>query len=156
MSVRGATLAELDRSLTRLYERLSAWEETIAEHVGLSPRQCHAVAELGSLGKVRMKALAGALGISTGTLTVMIDRLERRGLVAREADPEDGRAFFLCLSPTGAAVAAEHRKHHEALYEGMRKALGAASSRELVSIMDRLEEIDLEPSADDGRFRAAP
>lgn len=149
MSVRGASPGELDRALTRLYERLSAWEESVAEHVGLSPRQCHAVDELERLGKVRMKALAAALGISTGSLTVMVDRLERQGLVFREADPEDGRAFFLGLSPKGAAVAAEHRRHHEELYAELRRALGASGSRELVAILDRLQGIDLEPSARD-------
>jgi DNA-binding MarR family transcriptional regulator len=142
MSGRGATKAELDRALTRLYERLSSWEEGIAELVGLSPRQCHVVAELQRSGKIRMKALAQRLGISTGTLTVMADRLMRAGLVRRESDPEDGRAFFLCLSPKGVAVAAEHVKRHEALYEGARKALGVSGSKELVSILERLESVD--------------
>ena len=145
MSGRGAAKADLDRSLTRLYERLSSWEEGIAELVGLSPRQCHAVAELHRSGKIRMKALAQRLGISTGTLTVMADRLIKGGLVRRESDPEDGRAFFLSLSQKGAAIAAEHLSRHEALYEKARKALGVSGSKDLVSLLERLEGVDFGP-----------
>jgi DNA-binding MarR family transcriptional regulator len=147
MSARKPGPAELDLALTGLYERLSSWEEGIAEEVGLSPRQCHAVAELGRSGRIRMKALAARLGISTGTLTVMADRLAKQGLVLRESDPEDGRASFLSLSPKGKAVAEEHGRRHAALYREVGKAIGAAASAQLVAILERIGGIDFPSGA---------
>lgn len=136
---------ELDRALTRIYERISDWEEALAERAGLSPRQCHAVAELGRAGKARMKALADRLGVSTGTLTVMAERLLKRGLIVRERDPEDGRSFFVSLSPKGRAVADEHGRLHAILYEALDGALSPAERSALRGAAAKLDGMALSP-----------
>jgi MarR family transcriptional regulator, transcriptional regulator for hemolysin len=51
------------------------------------------------IGPVRQHALADRLGISRMSATDLIDRLEARGLVRREADPEDRRAKRVSLTP---------------------------------------------------------
>lgn len=43
------------------------------------------------------------LGLTTGTVTSLLDRLERRGLVARWPDPDDRRGVI--VSPTEAMFA---------------------------------------------------
>ncbi|MFN3609906.1 MAG: MarR family winged helix-turn-helix transcriptional regulator, partial [Hyphomonas sp.] len=43
--------------------------------------------------------LADALGMTRGAVTKLADRLIEKGLTAREADPEDGRAQLLALTP---------------------------------------------------------
>lgn len=39
--------------------------------------------------------------VSSGTMTNRIDKLTRRGLVLREADPADGRSVLVTLTPLG-------------------------------------------------------
>jgi DNA-binding MarR family transcriptional regulator len=50
--------------------------------------------------------LGGATGTRPTTLTSVLDRLEGRGFVAREVDPEDRRSFAVRLTADGRKVAA--------------------------------------------------
>ena len=42
--------------------------------------------------------------VGSGTMTNRLDRLERRGLVRRRPDPEDGRGIRVRLTPAGQAL----------------------------------------------------
>src|SRR4051794_5966907 len=48
--------------------------------------------------------LAELTGLTTGAITGMIDRLEMRGLVRRESDPNDKRRVLVRLSPSETAM----------------------------------------------------
>ena len=52
-------------------------------------------------GSLRVTALAERLGVDTPTVTRKIQQLERLGLVARDADPDDGRAHRIRLTADG-------------------------------------------------------
>jgi DNA-binding MarR family transcriptional regulator len=72
-----------------------------------------AVLTLGTLdqeGPVRVTTLAAAAGIGQPSMTQMIQRLERQGLVTRVEDPEDGRVALVNLSDAGRALRADHRR----------------------------------------------
>jgi DNA-binding MarR family transcriptional regulator len=50
-------------------------------------------------------ALATATATRPSTLTSLLDRLTKRGYIARELDPADRRSFLISLTPAGRAVA---------------------------------------------------
>jgi DNA-binding MarR family transcriptional regulator len=50
-------------------------------------------------------ALATATATRPSTLTSLLDRLIKRGYIARELDPADRRSFLISLTPAGRAVA---------------------------------------------------
>ena len=52
----------------------------------------------------RPSDLGARLGVSKTTLSTAAKALEKRGLLRRAADPKDGRAQILSLSPEGADV----------------------------------------------------
>ena len=52
------------------------------------------------------------MGITTGTLTVMIDNLEKRGLVERVPNPNDRRSYVIRLTDTGFEHYAQHSAFH--------------------------------------------
>ncbi|MEV0785054.1 MarR family winged helix-turn-helix transcriptional regulator [Streptomyces sp. NPDC050423] len=52
-----------------------------------------------------MSELGSVLGLAKSSLTGLVDRSVRRGLVRREADPEDGRAVRVALTATGDELA---------------------------------------------------
>jgi DNA-binding MarR family transcriptional regulator len=52
-------------------------------------------------GPMRLTALAEAEGASQSGMTQLVQRLERQGLLARGADPDDGRASLVMLSDQG-------------------------------------------------------
>jgi DNA-binding MarR family transcriptional regulator len=55
--------------------------------------------------RVRMSALADFLGLDRSTMSGLVERAEKRGLVARAPDPSDGRAVEVFLTSEGAELA---------------------------------------------------
>ncbi|MGA4843732.1 MarR family winged helix-turn-helix transcriptional regulator [Streptomyces sp. G45] len=52
-------------------------------------------------GPAAMRALAGTLACDASNMTGIVDRLEKRGLVRREASPGDRRVKNVVLTPEG-------------------------------------------------------
>ena len=55
--------------------------------------------------RVRVTDLAAYMGLDKSTLSGLIDRAERRGLVRRERNPEDGRAIDVLIDAAGRELA---------------------------------------------------
>lgn len=51
--------------------------------------------------RLRVTDLAAYLGLDKSTMSGLIDRAERRGLLAREKSPSDGRVVEIYLTPVG-------------------------------------------------------
>ncbi|MGY4650775.1 MarR family winged helix-turn-helix transcriptional regulator [Mycobacterium sp. URHB0021] len=62
-----------------------------------------------SEGSVRLTALAAAAGISQPSMTELVHRLQRQGLVTRINDPEDGRAALVGITAAGRALMRDRR-----------------------------------------------
>ncbi|WP_327093027.1 MarR family transcriptional regulator [Nonomuraea sp. NBC_01738] len=54
-----------------------------------------------------MSELGAVLGLAKSSLTGLVDRTERNGLVQRTSDPQDSRAVRVSLTRRGAALAEE-------------------------------------------------
>ncbi|WP_211267114.1 MarR family winged helix-turn-helix transcriptional regulator [Nonomuraea candida] len=52
-----------------------------------------------------MSELGATLGLAKSSLTGLVDRTERNGLVERTPDPDDSRAVRVALTPRGAGLA---------------------------------------------------
>lgn len=79
--------------------RSFAWEQS--EGADLTPTQAQILARLASLGPSRVSVLATDLGVTQPTLSDAVAALQRKGHVARGADPRDGRAVLLRLTASG-------------------------------------------------------
>ncbi|NML61387.1 MarR family transcriptional regulator [Massilia sp. RP-1-19] len=92
------------KSVRLLAECLQGFERFSGESVracGLTHAQFDIIATLGNTAGMTYKELGERTLITKGTLTGVIDRLEQKGLVAREQSSEDKRSFFVRLTPTG-------------------------------------------------------
>jgi DNA-binding MarR family transcriptional regulator len=72
-----------------------------AAAVGLSTAQVNALLTLKPGEAVPMRSLAARLDYDASNLSVLIDRLERRGVVERRPYPGDRRVKALALTPDG-------------------------------------------------------
>ncbi|MGE4296746.1 MAG: MarR family winged helix-turn-helix transcriptional regulator [Desulfovibrionaceae bacterium] len=117
-------MEELTHRLIEFYERLSSWEHAVVRGKGLTLPQMHTIEILGVHQGLRMKELAQKMGVTTGTLTVLVDRLVDKGLVARTPHETDRRSYVVALTPKGAARFAEHHTLHLALTAELAAALG--------------------------------
>jgi DNA-binding MarR family transcriptional regulator len=87
-------------------------------------------------------ALAERLGVSQQAASKSVADLERRGYVARVADPADGRARLVSLTRRGEAAIAAGRRHRAALDAELAHAHGAdrvESARRL--LLEVLEDV---------------
>ena len=65
-------------------------------------------------GPQRVTTLATHESISQPAMTGLAQRMESAGLVSREADPVDGRALLIGITPAGSSELAARRRDHEA------------------------------------------
>lgn len=111
------TAAELVRAFSAMQVRHAHLVQVVADRHGLNPADVRVLKFLGAeAGPATPTALAAHMLMSTGTVTAVLDRLERRGVLARERNPDDGRSVLVGLRPSGTAVV-------RALEECYRRAL---------------------------------
>jgi DNA-binding MarR family transcriptional regulator len=78
--------------------------------LGLTASDINALGNLADGTPRTVSALGAAVGSRPATMTGILDRLERRGLVSRTARPGDRRAVQIELTPDGAEAAATIRR----------------------------------------------
>jgi DNA-binding MarR family transcriptional regulator len=69
----------------------------------VDPSQATLLYVLKCRGAMRLGDLADAMELDASTVSRHVHQLDERGLIDREADPEDGRARIIALSKAGAA-----------------------------------------------------
>lgn len=65
--------------------------------------------QLDTDGPARLSVLAAGAGLSQPSMTQLIQRFERRGMVSRTADPSDRRAILIAITETGRDVVRRRR-----------------------------------------------
>lgn len=73
----------------------------LTDRADLSATAAYALNRVCREGPIRLTVLAAKEGVSQPSMTQLIQRLERQGLVTRLADPEDGRATLVGITATG-------------------------------------------------------
>ena len=82
--------------------------------------------------------LARQLGVNAAAVTRQVQELERARLVARRADPRDGRRSYVRLSPKGRALFGKiHERNHE-LERALSSVLGKREQAVAVAVLGKL------------------
>jgi len=114
----GSTL-EFMRLLWALDHVLHKRSKWMARRFGVTGPQRLALRVIGREPDVSAGRLAGILKMHPSTLTGILQRIERRGLLLRRVDPGDRRRVRLELTPSGRAVAAASGGSIEDLVAGV-------------------------------------
>jgi DNA-binding MarR family transcriptional regulator len=131
-------IEELTRLLIEFYERFSSWEQGVVKGAGITLPQMHTLEILGSSGNLRMKELAEKMGVTTGSLTVLVDRLVRARLVERKPNELDRRSIQVGLTPEGRKHFIDHHTLHAQLSGDI---AGALAPEETIQFLDMLRRI---------------
>lgn len=107
------SLEVLSHQLAEIYDKMASWEHSVVKDSGLSPAQMHTVEIIGHNQNIRMKELGERLGVTTGSLTVGIDKLEKLGLVKRKPHESDRRSWLIVLTDAGKQMYEQHHKYHQ-------------------------------------------
>jgi DNA-binding MarR family transcriptional regulator len=88
--------------------------------------------------RLRMTALADYLGLEKSTMTGLVDRAEKRGLLERAPSVSDGRAVEVFLSPAGAELAERLYPQVSRSLSSLTSELAPAGQRQLQTLLERL------------------
>jgi DNA-binding MarR family transcriptional regulator len=102
-----AALLDAKLGLLAVAERLRQNWAAHAAAAGLSTAQVNALLTLEPGQAVPMRSLAARLDYDASNLSVLVDRLERRGAVERRAAPGDRRVKALALTAAGERLRAD-------------------------------------------------
>ncbi|MBA2944489.1 MarR family transcriptional regulator [Streptomyces sp. PSKA54] len=93
----------LERELTLFLRRARASSGEMARevHPELEPAAYGLLVRLEECGQQRATELAAYIGVGKATMSRQLRALEELGLVAREPDPADGRAWLVHLTDEG-------------------------------------------------------
>mgnify|MGYP000432112697 CR=1 FL=1 len=106
----------------------------------LSQAEAHVLSHLAAArGTSTLLELHRSFGTRRSTLTSVLDRLEARGLLRRDTNPDDRRSVLLRLTPAGRAPA---DAMHAALATLERRTLAAIKQRDLAGFLAVLSALE--------------
>jgi len=109
----------------------------LAEH-GLTSSQFSTLKVLRLRGPLAQKDIANYLLKTGGNVTVVVDNLEKRGLVVRIRDTDDRRFIFVRLTTEGANLFDRIYGPH---LDRIRTAMGELGEADLVRLIELLEKL---------------
>lgn len=124
-----------DRIVVEIRKFLAAgifFNAQAAESVGMSLTDMQMLHMLQLYGPATPGKLAASTGLSSGGVTVALDRLERAGFIRREPNPADRRSLFIKLVP------AKLRKlagRYEEVERETRRLLATLPERDLEAVV---------------------
>jgi MarR family transcriptional regulator, organic hydroperoxide resistance regulator len=131
----------IDHALKSISKRLRS-------SVGITGPQRLVLRLIGHFGAPSPGELADVLRVHPSSLTGVLRRLQRAGLVTRARDPEDGRRAILTLTERGRAL---HQRHAGTVESSVRRTLRAATAAEISAARDVLARLSRELDVEVGR-----
>jgi DNA-binding MarR family transcriptional regulator len=117
-----------------------------SEHTGVTPVQYAALQAVANQSDLDQRTLARSIGLDTSTVAGVVDRLEARGLMERQASPTDRRVRLLRLTPEGARTLAAVIPAMQRAQERILAPLPKAERREFMRMLRTLVEANNEHS----------
>lgn len=108
------------------------------QDIGIPPAQMGALRTITKFPGMSQRELADKLHIQRATATVMLQKMEKAGLIRRENDREDQRISRIYPSDYALCVDEEHRKSVEAYFDQCFQDISQEEVALLLDILSRL------------------
>jgi DNA-binding MarR family transcriptional regulator len=131
---RAAIEAALELALRETSAQTVLFSQAVADHVGLNATDLEALDLLVRHGPMTAGRLAELTGLTTGAVTGLVDRLERRGYVRREPHPSDRRSVM--VRPLTEVALQDLEPCYAPMSEAMAELCQRFSDAELTAIAD--------------------
>ena len=118
-----------------------AFEDYSARHVremGLTTTQFDILATLGNQPPMTCKELGGKTLILKGTMTGVLERMEKKGLIEKVANEEDGRSYKIGLTKSGEKLFKKAFPEH---LQYLEKAFAKLSKKEIEQAIQALKSV---------------
>jgi len=89
------------RNLCGLIASGQTFRSVRGKELRLGPSDLDALDHLYNDGSMAPKDLSALIGVTSGTMTALLDRVEKAGFLKRARHPDDRRALLIHLTPAG-------------------------------------------------------
>ena len=128
-----STFRNILRSEEQSIKQISGGDVTVAEvHL------MEAIAKAGDRGAT-VTEIAADLGLTSPTVTIGLNRLERKGYVTRERSSHDARVVYAFLTERGVGMNRTHNLYHEQMIREVSRSL---TPEERESLIDGIKKIN--------------
>ena len=107
-------IAEVSSCVSEFQDATNAVDQAVADHLGINRTDLQCLGVVTLRGPMTAGALAEACALTSGSVTAVLDRMERAGYLRRTSDPADRRRVLCAVPRRGFRPrGAEHRHHFQ-------------------------------------------
>ena len=136
-----AALQQVEHQLSMFWRRARSLSHQLSRqvHPDVEPAAYGLLTIIRKEGPIRLTELASCIGVGKPSVSRQIAFLESIGMVYKEADPQDGRAQSIRLTPKG-----EEKMHQvqDARRQVFRERLGEWPLEEIQTLADYIERLN--------------
>jgi DNA-binding MarR family transcriptional regulator len=121
-----------------LYTESRRITKELAKRASLTGPQLTVVKLLETFGDLSLTDLSERIRAQNSTVTGIIDRMEREGLVRRERSSEDRRKILIRLTDKGVKLAGEVPVEPIEIFRGAIESLSVQEMRDLLKVLTKL------------------
>lgn len=135
--------AELDaivETIVYLYTESRRLTKQAAREVGLTGPQLTVIKLLDTFGDLSLSSLSERIRAQNSTVTGIIDRMEREGLVLRERSTSDRRVVYIRLTEKGRRVSSDIEVEPMEIFRQVLATLSRDDTRDLLRILSKLQK----------------
>ena len=112
----------LNEILVKLFRNINTIEEQAVksgEYKDMTTNDMHVIEAIGTDGAKNMSTVAKSLSVTTGTLTISVNSLVKKGFVDRVRSETDRRVVLVSLTAKGKKAFKQHQKFHEDMIDAV-------------------------------------
>ena len=116
----------LNEVLVKLFREINTIEERAVktgEYKELTVNDMHVIEAIDIYDAKNMTTVAKQLSVTTGTLTISVNSLVKKGYVERTRSEADRRVVLISLTEKGRSAHAQHRRFHQQMIDAIVKDL---------------------------------
>ena len=136
----------LNEVLVKLFRNINVIEEQAIrtdEYKDVTTNDMHVMEAIGMGEQKNMTTVARAFRVTTGTLTISINSLVKKGYVERVRSEEDRRVVLVSLTAKGNKAFLHHKRFHEQMIATIVEELSEEEKKVLKKALNRMNHFFL-------------
>lgn len=135
--------AALNEVFVKVFKNITGIEERAirtGEYHNATANDMHVIEAIGMGKPKNMSSVAKSLAVTTGTLTISVNSLVKKGFVKRIRSEQDRRVVLISLTERGKQVFRKHQRFHEELVESIVNRLNDDEKILLEKVLSNLNQ----------------
>lgn len=124
--------------LSRAYKAINETTNQFFQKNGLNPTEFAVLELLYHKGRQPLQHIGNKILLASGSITYVVDKLEKRGYIMRVSCPEDRRVTYADITEAGAQFMAEIFPQHEKHLHELLNALSPEEKEQAIELLKKL------------------